>query len=202
MIFYGTRSKQLIKEAIPANCPNCGTMNSLELYVFQKYAHVYRLPVFPLGKTGVSQCDHCKQVLEKKQMPPQLLAEYDTLKAKTKTPFWMYTGASLFVVLIVIALFANQQRIKENAQWILAPQSGDVYEYKTSEGQYTLLMVNDVQGDTVFVRQNQYEVNLRKGLRKLKEKGSAAYESELYAFSKKELKEMLDKEEILDIDRK
>jgi hypothetical protein len=96
---------------------------------------------------------------------------------------------------------ANQKHHEETAKWIVAPQSGDIYEYKTEDNQYTLLMVNDIQGDSVYIRQNQYETNLKKGLRKLKAKGSVAYSTELYSFSKGELKAMFDKGVILDIDR-
>jgi len=91
MIIYGIRNKELIKEHITDKYPNCGTQNSIDMHVFQKYAHVFWTPFFPLGKTGVSQCDHCKQVLKLKEMPSSLTNVYENLKSQTKTPIWTFT---------------------------------------------------------------------------------------------------------------
>src|SRR6185369_8201835 len=100
MIVYGRKATQIAKELIVEKCPNCGTMNSVELYVFQKYAHVFWIPFFPIGKTAVSQCAHCKQSLKLKEMPLELRTAYDHVKQQAKTPIWTFSGLALVVVLI------------------------------------------------------------------------------------------------------
>jgi zinc-ribbon family len=86
MIIYGSKAKQLAKEALIDQCPNCKTQSSVELYIFQKYAHVFWIPFFPLAKTAVTQCTNCKQVLKQKEMPSTFQMSYENLKHQTKTP--------------------------------------------------------------------------------------------------------------------
>ena len=201
MIIYGSRSKQLTKEILTDKCPNCGSQNSTELYIFQKYAHVFWIPFFPMGKTAVSQCDHCKKVLKLKEMPAGYTSSYENFKSQLKTPIWTFTGLVLLVVLISAAVVSDRQKNELNAKLILTPQSGDVFEIKTKESQYTLYKVDNIQGDSVFVRVNEYEASKISGLRSLKEKGDSTYSQELFVYTKSELKMMLEKGEIIDIDK-
>jgi len=201
MLIYGTRSKQLAKEILIEKCQNCGKQNNIEMHVFQKYAHVFWIPFFPMGKTGVSQCDHCKQVLKLKEMPPSVKASYDNLKAQTKAPVWMFSGLALLAVLITIVVISDRKNDEKNAKLVLAPQKGDIFEIKTKDDQYTLYKVDQVNGDSVFVRVNNYETNKATGLAELKRKGDNDYTEEVLPLAKTELKEMLDKGEIIDIER-
>jgi hypothetical protein len=202
MIVYGSKNKQLAKETIFEKCPNCGTQHSVEMHVFQKYAHVFWIPFFPMGKTGISQCDHCKQVLKLKQMPPGLVDSYNNIKAQTRTPVWMFAGLALLAFGITAGVISEKNKSAKNARLILNPQSGDIFEIKTADRQYTLYKVSAVKGDTVFVLYNNYESNKLSGLEKLKEKGDKAFSSEEQPLTKADLKKMLDNDEILDIDRK
>ena len=202
MIIYGSKSKELAKEILTDKCQNCGTQNWIDMHVFQKYAHVFWIPFFPMGKTGVSQCDHCKQVLKLKEMPASLTASYDNLKSQTKTPIWMFSGLALVAVLITIGVINDKKKDEKNAQLILTPQNGDIFEIKTKDNQYTLYKIDQIQGDSVFVRVNNYETNKATGIDDLKKKGDNAYSEEVLGLSKSELKVMLDKGEIIDVDRK
>jgi len=202
MIIYGSKSKELAKDILTDKCPNCGTQNSIDMHVFQKYAHVFWIPFFPMGKTGVSQCDHCKQVLKLKEMSSSLKISYDNLKAQTKVPIWMFSGLVLVAALIAFGVISDKKKDEKNAKLILTPQSGDIFEIKTNDNQYTLYKIAQVQGDSVFVRINNYETNKATGIDDLKRKGDNVYSEEVFGLSKAELKQMLDKGEILDIERK
>ena len=201
MIIYGSKSKELAKEVLMDKCPNCGTQNSIDMHVFQKYAHVFWIPFFPLGKTGVSQCDHCKQVLKLKEMPTSLKTSYENLKAQTKLPIWMFSGLGLLVIFIAAAVISGKKQDERNAKLILAPKNGDVFEIKTKENQYTLYKVDEVQADSVFIRTNNFETNKASGIADLKRKGDDSFSEEVYGFSKVELKKMLEQGEIIDINR-
>jgi hypothetical protein len=201
MIVYGIRTKQLAKEILTDKCPNCGTQNTVELYVFQKYAHVFWIPFFPSGKAAVSQCSHCKQVLKQKEMPASFRASYENVKLQAKTPIWTFSGLALVAALITIAVISDKKKDERNAKLILAPQKGDIFEIKTKDNQYTLYKVDTIQGDSVLIRPNNYEVNKETGLNDLKRKGETAYSEDLFAIHKKELKEMLESGEIIDIER-
>ncbi|MEO6317126.1 MAG: zinc-ribbon domain-containing protein [Chitinophagaceae bacterium] len=201
MIVYGTRSTELEKELVSEKCANCGTQHSILLHVFQKYAHIFWIPFFPIGKTAVSQCGNCKQVLNLKQMPASLSAACENIKPRSKTPIWMFSGLALLAAIIVAAGIGNHQQTKRNTALILTPKSGDIFEVKTKEHQYTLYKVTAMQGDSALIQINQYETNKESGLSDLKRKGATAYSAEIYAFSRAELNQMFKDGEIIDIDR-
>jgi phage FluMu protein Com len=202
MIIYGSKATQVATENINDKCPNCGTQNSIQMTVFQKYAHVFWIPFFPIGKTAATQCSHCKQVLQKKEFTGNLNNDYETLKSNSKTPIWTFSGLALLTALIIWGTISGKQNDEKNAKLILTPQKGDIYEIKKDYKQYTLYKVENIAGDTVFVFVNQYETNKITGLSGLKNKGDEAFIQEPLPILKKELKVMLDKGEIIDIDRK
>jgi hypothetical protein len=183
-------------------CPNCGNHKTLEMHVYQKYAHVFWIPFFPIGKTAVSECNYCKHVLKLRQMPDSLSRAYHNLKGQTKTPLWTFSGLVLLAVLITVGVVSDRKNNEKNARLISSPKSGDVFEVKTKENQYTLYKVEDIEGDSALVRINQYETNRATGLADLKTKGESAYSDDLYSFSKTELRIMLENGEILDVERK
>ena len=202
MIVYGIKTKVLLNETLIDACPNCGTSNTVNLHVFQKYAHLFFIPFLPAGKTAVTQCSHCNQVLKEKQMPESFKLAYSNLKSNSKTPIWMYSGIALVAVLIAFGVYTDKKKDEKNAILILAPQRGDVYEIKTKESQYTIYKVENVQGDSVFIRTNNFEATKQSGITAIRSKGDNAYSEEQYGFSKSELKQMFADKEILDIDRK
>ena len=135
-------------------------------------------------------------------MPSALTVSYEDLKARTKTPIWMFSGLVLIALAITIGVIADRNKDERNAKLILVPKTGDTFEIKTKDSQYTLYKIDQVEGDSVFIRANIYETSKASGIDDLKEKGDSAYSEEIYSLSKAELKQMLDKGEILDIDRK
>ena len=197
-ITYGTNAKQLAKEPETGKCPNCGSQNSIDMYVFQKYGHVFWIPFAPMTKTGVSECTSCKQKLELFQMPDLLKTKYEEIKAKTKAPVWTFSGLVLLGLLIIAGTLGAINDNQKNIQFILQPKAGDIYEMVTENSQYTLLKVARVQGDSVFVYINEYETDKQKGLYQLRDKPFSPGE---IAFTKQTLRLMLKEGKILDVER-
>jgi predicted RNA-binding Zn-ribbon protein involved in translation (DUF1610 family) len=198
MIIYGTRSKQLAKEHVTDKCPNCGAQNSIDMYVFQKYGHIFWIPFVPMEKTGVSECTQCKQVLQILQMPANLISAFVNVKAKTKTPLWTFAGLAALGILIIIVVFEIKKDKELNAKLVLTPQAGDIYEVKTKEDNYTLMKIIRVQGDSVYVNFNNYETDKASGIYQLKEK---EYSEDVSGLSKMDLREMFKDGNIYDIER-
>jgi len=49
MIFFGTRASNINNgKIINADCPNCEVNSTMVYNVFEKYAHVYWIPFFPM----------------------------------------------------------------------------------------------------------------------------------------------------------
>ncbi len=201
MIIYGKKSTQLVKEHLTDKCSNCGTQNSIDLYLFQNYAHVFWIPFFATGKSAVSECSHCKQVLKQKEMPVDLLEQVRDLKRQYKTPVWTFSGLGLFALLIVVLVINDKNKSKKNIALLAASKVGDVLQIRTKEKQYTLYKIDEVATDSVFLRYNNYECNKISGLADIKLKGDTAYSEDLLGYSKTELKKMLMDGEIIDIER-
>jgi hypothetical protein len=198
MIIYGRKGKILAKEAVTDKCPNCQTQNSIDMYIVQDYAHVFWIPLIPIGKTGVSQCGQCKGVLKLREMPLYLMKTYETVKAKTKTPIWMFLGLAMIAVFIIVNVIDSRKKDQNNSTFITAPKAGDIFEVKTKDNQYTLFKTVWVVGDSVYVNVSKYTSDQSTGLATMKNK---EYSESVYALSKKELKEMFDKGNILGVDR-
>ena len=100
MIVFGVRSSRLKKSKKDAyNCLNCLSQDSVHVFYYIKYFHIFWMPVFPLSKYSISICEHCKQTLDYYQMSTPLKNEADT--DMPKTPIGYFAGLIVFAVLFV-----------------------------------------------------------------------------------------------------
>lgn len=199
MIVYGTRAVHQKTEHIFEPCPNCRTANSIQMNIYQRYAHVFWIPFFPIGKTGVSVCESCRQVLQLKQMPESLKPAYDNAKSNTRIPVWTFIGVFLIAAGIVAGVISEKQTAEKVGKLILAPKVNDVFEIKLKDEEFTLYKVTKVAHDTVYFVANKYTTNQESGLTDLRTKGYD--ESSTYGVSIKKLAAMNKNNKILDIDR-
>ena len=121
MIIYGTKAKQLATENIIDRCPKCSSQNTLSMYVYQQYAHVFWIPFFPIRKVGAVACSHCKGVLNHKELPENLKDSYRTVRSQVKTPPWMFAGLALLAVFISAVIVSVKQDDARNAAYLSAP---------------------------------------------------------------------------------
>src|SRR5688572_13100984 len=103
MIIFGSNASELAQLPLEERCHNCGTSNSLRLHIMQKWAHVFWIPVFPLGKSGATECSHCKQVLRNDEFSLQQFDQFEQAKKQVRTSWWTFTGLGLFFLLISVA---------------------------------------------------------------------------------------------------
>lgn len=93
MVFYGSKGKLLSQDKINGTtCQHCQELAPQNTSTFGKYAHIYWIPFFPIGKVGVAECTNCKRTIPKKEFTPQLLSKYKDLSHKHKTPLWFFSG--------------------------------------------------------------------------------------------------------------
>jgi hypothetical protein len=117
---------------------------------------------------------------------------------KAKTRLLTISGLIILGILGIVGVLANRYHDKKNAQLVLQPQAGDIYEMATENDHYTLLKVGRVQGDSVFVHINEYEANKKSGLSQLR---GEPFSPEEIAFTKQTIRVMLKEGKILDVDR-
>ncbi|MNS25555.1 hypothetical protein D3C72_574510 [compost metagenome] len=68
---------------------------------YGRYAHVYWIPMFSLGRTVVTQCMHCKQVLEENQFSPTIKDTRELLRPETKIPFTHFIGLGIIGAILL-----------------------------------------------------------------------------------------------------
>jgi hypothetical protein len=199
MIIYGTRASHLKSVQLPNEiCPNCNTKGSMVMSIYSKYAHIFWLPTFPVGRTGGSQCTNCQQVLEPKKMPTFLKLQYDQLMAQTRIPIWSFTGLAIIVALIAGGAYSSSVNKENEKKYVAAPMVGDIYHVETDSSVYSLMKVADVTPDSVMVYFNQYQVDKMAAVYQLKSK---EYDSVGYWISRKSITDMYEKKEIFGVDR-
>lgn len=201
MIIYGTRSAHITsKQSKISVCPNCQTQGSTLISVYRRHVHIFWIPVFPIGKSGASHCQHCKVSLRYSEMPESLRREYQKVKEQAKGPIWQFAGLFLALVLTTIAGFAVKQDKTAQLGYIDSPTKNDVYEYKLGPKQYSTMKVIEVTSDSLFVSLNEYEISKSSRIYKIDK--AENYPDILYGYSKKEIKDMYQTGEIFDIIRR
>src|SRR6478609_3803708 len=131
MIIYGRRGTHLKSGRLThVTCPNCGTTGSLTASVFAQYAHIFWIPFFSVGRTGGSQCQHCKNVLKENEMPPAVKSAYKDLEKETRIPLWNFIGLAGAALLIANVSYTSVQTVKKEEAYFNQPSRGDLYEVK------------------------------------------------------------------------
>ncbi len=200
MIIFGSGSAH-IKTAPVRNvtCDNCNNQNTISFSIFRKHAHIFWIPVFPMNKTGASQCSHCQQVLKPKQMPERLKMEYQNFKSDAKGPIWQFAGLFLIVCLIGFAGYSGSKDKKNTEQYLSEPAIGDIYEYRIETGSYSTMKVMQVTQDSLYMSFNDYEISKSSRIYKIDKEEN--YPDEVYGVSRQDLLGMKADGDILDINR-
>lgn len=201
MLITGYKNTHLVTELINEKCKSCGKTNTTYMSVYQNYFHVFWIPFVPTKKTAVTQCEHCKLLLEKKEFTPDLNSVYEALKSRFRMPGWTFSG--LFITFCLIILIAINVRMNGNkySQYIASPKPGDIYEVRVDKGIYTIYKVNKVTNEGVVVYVHEYEVEKLSRLYKLKAMGDSGFIQLDVEISKNELERMFNSHEIISIER-
>jgi hypothetical protein len=200
MVFYGSRFVHINSmQSETTTCESCESRGSLTINMFRKHAHIFWVPVFPFTKVGESQCSHCKNILEPKEMPDQLKREYDRIKSISKGPIWQFSGLVVIALLIVYSAYVSGVNSKQELQYIETPLIGDVYKYKTEDGDYSTLKVVNLSSDTVFVSANEFVISKMSKVYKIDK--AENYPDIFYGISKEELNKKYNSNEIYGINR-
>ena len=201
MIIYGTGSKHLKTEQPKGtSCPLCKADDSILMSVFSRHAHIFWIPLFPIGKVVGSQCQNCQEVLDNKNVSSQIKDTYKELKKDTTIPIWQFVG--LFLILIGVAFFSysSYQNEQNKLAYLATPQKEDIYTHEIKAGDYTTFKIVEVSEDSIFVSMNEYGVNLPSGVASIEKEEN--YSEIVYGMAKKDVLKMNQEGEIYEIERK
>ena len=204
MIFYGTRGTK-IKEGQINNvvCPNCDNLTSMSYGIYGRYAHLYWIPTFPIGKKTIIECNSCKKTYNVTSLPQAIKTKFEFEKQGARIPVWHFSGAILIGCIIgLIGYFSAQDNV-ENSEQIANPLEGDVYSLQMDESSiYSTMKVVRVTTDSVFVVYNDYETDMKSGISTIDvEKNYSESPESADSYTKEELLFYFEEGTIYDVDR-
>lgn len=200
MIIYGYNSSVIASHKEPhLKCPKCNVQHTIHFYSVGKYATLFWIPMFPIGTKTTAICENCQAEISKKQFPSNFSLALQKLKDSRRRPIWHYSGLGIVAILVTLFYFNDQQHKKDVLTYIEAPQKGDIYDVKLDDGDYTLYAVQSVTKDSVFVYMNDYKTNYKTGLSDIDR--SENYASDIFGFSKSDIKTLFETKHIIDVKR-
>lgn len=110
MIIYGRRATTLHQQDVHGiTCNHCQNADIQRVTVFGKFAHVYWVPLFPMGKETVAECQHCKKTIPYSAFNLDLQQASAAIRTRVKTPLWNWSGlmavGGLFLLVNIIEFF-------------------------------------------------------------------------------------------------
>lgn len=201
MIFYGSKSSKL-KEGMLVNvdCPDCEEGRAMRYIIFGKYAYLYWIPMFPIGKENILECVSCKRTYHLKELPEHIKQKFELEKSGASYPIWYFSGLAVLACLISFAFYASNENAENDKLYIETPAIGDVYSVKASKsGYYSAMKVTDITNDSIYVLFNNYEIDKRSKIYKIDKVEN--YTTETGAYSKQEIKDLFNEKIIYDVDR-
>lgn len=200
MIIYGTNSVHLkTEQSRTAVCPQCQAKGALSFSVFSRHAHIFWIPLFPIGKVGGCQCKECEHVMKPKEMPDDIRQQYNNLKGESSVPKWQFSGLLLLVLAIGAFQYSEAREKEKERGYITHPVEGDVYEYKTDDGNYSTMRVDRIDGDTLYISPNDYATNKKSGIPDIDKDEN--YLEDVYGLTRKDILDLYDAGDIYDVNR-
>jgi zinc-ribbon family len=203
MVFYGTKATNLKNgQIINIDCPSCETNATYKYSVFGKYAHIYWIPIFPISKITVAECNSCKKTYEFKELSESIKTKFQREKEKSpvKFPVWMFSGLFVITALVGFGVYTSNETDKNEAEFVKNPKVGDVYSIKVSDAHFTCARVDKVDKDSIYLTDNDYETDKSTGIDAIDV--SKNYTTEKEVLTKKEIQDAFKKEKIFAITRK
>jgi len=200
MIIYGSRATHLKSGQLPsATCPNCQTKGSLTASTFGRHAHIFWIPLFPMGKIGVFECQHCHKGFKKKELGEDGKMEYKNFLGDVKTPLWKYSGLALITLFIAWMTYSDKRKEEKVSVLVEKPAMYDKYTFKTEGNSYSTFKIVEVFDDSVYINQNDYEIDRLSAIYKIDKEEN--YPSDIYVVSKAEMQSLYEAGDIVDIER-
>ena len=167
--------------------------------IFGKYAYIYWIPLFPIGKESIAECNHCKQTYRVNDLPQQIKSKFDLEKGASGFPIWYFSGLAIIAVLIFGGIYTAKLHDDDVAKYINDPQIGDIYTLEGERsGYHSTMRIQEVTSDSVYALMSDYEYNTT-SLSDLDKDEN--YSGEIYSFSKEDILSLFAEEAIEDINR-
>jgi hypothetical protein len=155
---------------------------------YQKYAHIYWIPFFPLNKLVYLRCPKCEHTVERTDMTLEEKAAISRPLSKARTPVWTFSAVAVIAAIASIGMFVEHQRLDRTMAYQKDPHAGDlvvVHGKSEPEHPFLVLRVNKIEGESLDLSFSNYSYSTLEGARKdigergvVREPSAASGESE------------------------
>lgn len=163
MIFYGSKSSEIGKGQIRnVSCPHCETNISMNYSVFGRYAHIYWIPFFAIGKEHILECNSCKASYYLKDLPQTIKDKYKQEQDRNaiKAPITHFSGLFVAAIGIAIATFFSFKSDSETKEFAKKPKVGDIFYEKTlRSGWFSSAKIIKITKDSIYSLENNMETD-------------------------------------------
>lgn len=202
MVLIGTRDSKIKNgKIVDFNCPKCESKTSILYSIYSRYIHITLIPIFPVDKIIDTQCNNCKEIFEYDDLPENIKTKLQNEKENNnlKTPIWTFSGLIVLAGFITFWIYTYIQTNDKTKVFIQNPTFGDVYNLKFSNGYYSTMRIDKVTRDSVYVTQNDYNAYMPYEVDEINKPEN--YTNRKVNYSKKDLLDLHQKEEIFSITR-
>ncbi len=155
MIIFGTKTKGISSTPVESSCESCNQSQQL-VHIFQKYFHIFWIPVFPLTKQTILECQHCKKTVLEKEMSSQQKSISQPKRSAAKTPAYMFAGSVLIACLIGWPIYSSDQEKARTQTYVSAPAAMDIAVIEASKNQFQILKLLSVQNNMISFQIGNY----------------------------------------------
>jgi zinc-ribbon family len=162
MIFYGTNSSNLKSGTLRnVSCPHCATDSSMNYSIYSKYFYIYWIPIFPIGRTNIAECNHCKATYNLKDLnqAAQNKFQQEQDRNPTKTPIKLYSGLIIGAIITIAVIAFGIKSDADSEDFAKNPKVGDIFYETTASGKFSTSVVTKIDKDSVYVLQNNIETD-------------------------------------------
>lgn len=155
MIVFGTKAKGIDSSVVNTVCPSC-SQSPHALHIFQKYFHIFWIPVFPLGKISVLECQHCKKTTTDKDLNALQGSMAQAKRKEAKTPLYMYAGSVLLASLIGWGAYSVKDQEAKTRSYLEQPRAHDMAVIESKGKEFQILQLLSVEAETVKFKIGNY----------------------------------------------
>lgn len=101
-IIFGHRATKIGEELKMVN--NGGTMENALIRIYQNYAHIFWIPMFPLNRNYILYFPETGAIYEKtlfRKMPENYKEICKQVSRNAKTPWWTFIGLVIIIISII-----------------------------------------------------------------------------------------------------
>ena len=105
IFFFGTRASKIGEQHITnTTCNYCNQQDTFRVTTFARYFHFFWIPIFPLYRTKIAECSHCKKTYAEEEFSESIKHSIERAESlnKPKRPIWHGCGCLVIIALFVV----------------------------------------------------------------------------------------------------